>query len=281
MTVLNELMLRVRWRVKEKKNEGRTLPSPPHPVRRMMWTPESVKTGPLMSPTLRAKEASSKGFCIWPEKWKLNWICKAVNDLNRNNLTLNNQILNGHCREKCPLAENSDVKLILNYSTFKNDKKKCFTVNKLNAKHKLNIRSQTSSKWSQVAPVLCWATVAELRGEGLKLFARLDTFYVFCGENKTEKKNDKDACWNPTPPVWHWTHAGWDPGPRLLFVWCFVLSKMTDDVTDCALPEGVSSGPEEMKAGEKQKWCPRRRSKVKLSSSQPLDVTVLLVLEER
>ena len=34
------------------------------PVRRMMWTPDSVKTGPLMSPTLRAKEASSNGFCI-------------------------------------------------------------------------------------------------------------------------------------------------------------------------------------------------------------------------
>lgn len=34
------------------------------PVRKMMWTPESVKTGPLMSPTLRAKEASSNGFCI-------------------------------------------------------------------------------------------------------------------------------------------------------------------------------------------------------------------------
>lgn len=39
--------------------------SPPfQPVRRMTWTPESVNTGPLMSPTFSAKEASSKGFCI-------------------------------------------------------------------------------------------------------------------------------------------------------------------------------------------------------------------------
>lgn len=31
-----------------------------------MWTPESVKTGSLNSPTLRAKAASSNGFCIAP-----------------------------------------------------------------------------------------------------------------------------------------------------------------------------------------------------------------------
>lgn len=30
----------------------------------MMWIPDSVKTGPLISPALSAKEASSKGFCI-------------------------------------------------------------------------------------------------------------------------------------------------------------------------------------------------------------------------
>lgn len=35
-----------------------------HSVRRMMWIPDSVKTGPLISPALSAKEASSKGFCI-------------------------------------------------------------------------------------------------------------------------------------------------------------------------------------------------------------------------
>jgi len=37
-----------------------------HSVRRMMWIPDSVKTGPLISPALSANEASSKGFCIWP-----------------------------------------------------------------------------------------------------------------------------------------------------------------------------------------------------------------------
>jgi len=31
-----------------------------------MWTPESVKTGSLNSPTLRAKEAFSNGFCMAP-----------------------------------------------------------------------------------------------------------------------------------------------------------------------------------------------------------------------
>lgn len=35
-----------------------------HSVRRMMWIPDSVNTGPLISPALSAKEASSKGFCI-------------------------------------------------------------------------------------------------------------------------------------------------------------------------------------------------------------------------
>ncbi len=35
-------------------------------VRRMMWTPESVSTASLISPTGRAKAASSNGFCIWP-----------------------------------------------------------------------------------------------------------------------------------------------------------------------------------------------------------------------
>lgn len=37
-----------------------------HSVRRMMWIPDSVNTGPLISPALSANEASSKGFCIWP-----------------------------------------------------------------------------------------------------------------------------------------------------------------------------------------------------------------------
>ena len=32
----------------------------------MMWTPESVFTIPLSSPTLRPKEASSNGGCIAP-----------------------------------------------------------------------------------------------------------------------------------------------------------------------------------------------------------------------
>ena len=32
----------------------------------MMCTPESVSTTPLISPTRRAKEASSNGLCIWP-----------------------------------------------------------------------------------------------------------------------------------------------------------------------------------------------------------------------
>lgn len=36
----------------------------PHSVRRMMWMPESVNTGPLISPVRSAKEASSNGFCI-------------------------------------------------------------------------------------------------------------------------------------------------------------------------------------------------------------------------
>lgn len=36
----------------------------PHSVRRIMWMPESVNTGPLISPVRRAKEASSNGFCI-------------------------------------------------------------------------------------------------------------------------------------------------------------------------------------------------------------------------
>lgn len=35
-----------------------------HSVRRMMWMPESVNTGPLISPARSAKEASSNGFCI-------------------------------------------------------------------------------------------------------------------------------------------------------------------------------------------------------------------------
>lgn len=35
-----------------------------------MCTPESVITGSLSSPTFREKEASSKGFCIWPEEKK-------------------------------------------------------------------------------------------------------------------------------------------------------------------------------------------------------------------
>lgn len=43
-------------------------PPVPHSVRRMMWMPESVKTGPLISPVRSAKEASSKGFCIWPRE---------------------------------------------------------------------------------------------------------------------------------------------------------------------------------------------------------------------
>lgn len=54
---------------REKRSAECSPAPPPQPVRRMMWTPESVKTGPLMSPTLRAKEASSKGFCIWPGTW--------------------------------------------------------------------------------------------------------------------------------------------------------------------------------------------------------------------
>merc|ERR1719189_1383374 len=37
-----------------------------HFVRRMMCTPESVSTASLISPTWRAKVASSKGFCICP-----------------------------------------------------------------------------------------------------------------------------------------------------------------------------------------------------------------------
>merc|ERR1719507_2312067 len=38
-----------------------------HFVRRMMCTPESVSTGAsLISPTFKAKVASSKGFCICP-----------------------------------------------------------------------------------------------------------------------------------------------------------------------------------------------------------------------
>lgn len=43
-----------------------TTPAPPapHSVRRMMWMPESVNTGPLISPVRSAKEASSNGFCI-------------------------------------------------------------------------------------------------------------------------------------------------------------------------------------------------------------------------
>lgn len=36
-----------------------------HPVRLMIWTPLSVSTMSLISPTLRANVASSKGFCIW------------------------------------------------------------------------------------------------------------------------------------------------------------------------------------------------------------------------
>lgn len=32
----------------------------------MMWTPESVKTGSLNSPTLSANAASSNGFCMAP-----------------------------------------------------------------------------------------------------------------------------------------------------------------------------------------------------------------------
>lgn len=36
------------------------------PVRRMMCTPLSVKTGWLSSPTASEKVASSNGFCIWP-----------------------------------------------------------------------------------------------------------------------------------------------------------------------------------------------------------------------
>lgn len=36
------------------------------PVRRMRCTPDSVNTGPLSSPTLRAVVASSNGFCISP-----------------------------------------------------------------------------------------------------------------------------------------------------------------------------------------------------------------------
>ena len=37
---------------------------PPYAVRRMMWTPLSVSMMSLISPTLRAYVASSKGFCI-------------------------------------------------------------------------------------------------------------------------------------------------------------------------------------------------------------------------
>lgn len=35
-------------------------------VLKMRWTPLSVQTGLLNSPTWRANVASSKGFCIWP-----------------------------------------------------------------------------------------------------------------------------------------------------------------------------------------------------------------------
>ncbi len=35
----------------------------------MRWTPLSVSTMLLSSPTLRPKAASSNGFCIWP-RWK-------------------------------------------------------------------------------------------------------------------------------------------------------------------------------------------------------------------
>lgn len=37
-----------------------------HARRNMIWTPLSVSTGLLISPTAKANETSSKGFCIWP-----------------------------------------------------------------------------------------------------------------------------------------------------------------------------------------------------------------------
>lgn len=35
-------------------------------VRKMMWTPDSVRTGSLISPTFKEKAASSNGFCMAP-----------------------------------------------------------------------------------------------------------------------------------------------------------------------------------------------------------------------
>ena len=36
----------------------------------IMWTPESESTMPLISPTFKAKEASSNGFCMSPRPKK-------------------------------------------------------------------------------------------------------------------------------------------------------------------------------------------------------------------
>lgn len=49
---------------------------------------------------------------------------------------------------------------------------------------KQHIRWHTSSEWPQIAAVLCWAAVAELWGKWLKFLPRLDTFYVFCLEER-------------------------------------------------------------------------------------------------
>ena len=54
-------------------------------VRRIKWTPLSVLTISLNSPTLRENVASSKGFCIWPCLGRKNGqhnICVTHTDLN-------------------------------------------------------------------------------------------------------------------------------------------------------------------------------------------------------